>query len=277
MIYLVLYDEFNNCQRVATADNASAAQPFYDAGFIQVTEDEYNRCAAIVDTARLTDLTGLIAALQLLQSLRSGGGTQQTPPPEIDRDKVEKLIAQFARNSQKRTADLFAGTIDSDQWFNAMAAQIKRNRLAARAIGAGGFQNLTEDDIASAQRAARRELTYLTEFRKALENGTISEKQALVRVAQYGGGAREQAERGFQDAIGLPALPAQPGVRTQCHKNCKCSWRIDRLPGAGNFNCDWIRSPVDSCDTCKRREQVFNPLQIRNGIIQPYSTSGIYA
>lgn len=228
-----------------------------------------------MERANIGDLGRILAGAALLTAvLSSATQTRQVNP---NRQQLDNLIDQFERNAANRTRDYFAGTIDIDQWYTAQAQQIKRNRLAARAAAVGGVDNLTQQDIRAAQQAIRQELAYLSQFKAELEAGTLSEARAIQRSRLYGGGAREQFERAIQDAIGLPPLPAQPGVRTQCRKNCKCSWRIQRLDGVGNFDCFWERSPVDSCDTCRRREDVFNPLQVRNGQIQPFSTSGIYA
>ena len=71
-------------------------------------------------------------------------------------------------------------------------------------------------------------------------------------------------------------LPAMPGVRTSCHSNCKCNWDIRKLEGEGNWDCHWRISAVESCDECLQRQRVFNPLQVRNFIVQPFDPGGIY-
>lgn len=275
---MVRYDAAGNCQYVAIAQTQNQLDRFLDAGFIEVSEEEYRRCEAIVDKVTVTDLARIVAGIGILSGILSALTPRQTAQPVTgNSQQLENLIAQFQRNSANRTRDYFAGNIDLQQWYDAQARQIVRNRIAARAAAVGGIQNLTQQDIDRATQAARRELTYLAQFRGELANGTVSEARAVQRAGQYGGGAREQFEEALQMNIGLPPLPAQPGVRTDCHRNCKCTWDIVRLDGVGNFDCYWRRSPVDSCDTCITRERAFSPLQVRNGVIRPFPTSGIYS
>ena len=68
MIFLALYDQRGQCQRVAqaTPDNAQA---FLDAGFIEVSQDEYERCAQLVPIATQADLGNLQTATALLSRI----------------------------------------------------------------------------------------------------------------------------------------------------------------------------------------------------------------
>lgn len=275
-VYLVRYDNVGNCQYVAIASNQNQLDRFLEAGFIEVSEEEYNRCVAIAERVTIADIARLLATAGTLASILS---SQRNQPIQVtgNRKQLDNLIDQFQRNSATRMQEYLDGTIDINQWYDAQARHILRNRLASRAAAVGGIDNLTAQDIQSARDAARREFTYLSQFRDELDAGNLSSKQAIARSQMYAGGAREQYERAIQDAIGLPPLPAQPGVRTDCRRNCKCSWDIRQLTGNGNFDCYWKRSPVDSCDTCKRRERAFNPLRIRNGVIQTFPTVGIYS
>ncbi len=275
IVYLVRYDSVGNCQYVAIANNENQLTRFLDAGFIEVSEDEYNRCVAIAERVTIADIAGLLATAATLASLLA---TTRSQPIQVtgNRDQLERLIDLFQRNSTTRMNEYLSGKIDIDQWYDSQARAILRNRMASRASAVGGIENLSAQDIQGAQDATRRELTYLSQFKDELQAGNVSDKQAIARSRMYAGGAREQYERAIQDAIGLPTLPAQPGIRTDCRRNCKCSWDIRRLDGNGNFDCYWMRSPVDSCDTCRTRERAFNPLRVRNGVILSFPTVGIY-
>lgn len=275
--YLVLYDAFGNCQRVAQTTSFLERQQFLDAGFVEVSEDEYNRCAQIAERVNVRDLALLAGALGVLNALLSRASAQRQPTAPPTQQQLDNLVNRFARDARELTRRRYAGEITTRQWYDAMASQIRQNRLGARALGVGGVDNLSAKDLEEVARVTRRELSYLAQFRDAIDNELITERQAMARSAMYFGGAREQAERGFQDAIGLPPMPAEPGVRTICRRNCKCSWQYVKLDGNGNWDCFWKRSPVDSCETCIARERAFNPLKIRNGIIQPFPTANIYA
>lgn len=275
-VYLVRYDRVGNCQYVAIATSEAQLERYLEAGFVEVEFEEYQRCERIAESVSIIDLGRIVAGFELLRNILAGGGGSQQAPVNPDRDALEGLINNFQRTSRNRMQDYLKGDISLEEWYTLQSRHIVRSRLAARAAGVGGVQNLTQNDIRQAEIAARRELTYLAQFRDELAAGSVSERQALARVGMYAGGNREQFERAHSDALGLPRLPAYPGVRTDCRKNCKCSWRIVRL-GNGDFDCFWQRSPVDSCDTCKTRERAFNPLQVRGGAIQPFATVGIYS
>jgi hypothetical protein len=187
------------------------------------------------------------------------------------------LERRFQAQAADLTRQYFAGEITLDQWDAALARQINANILAGRAVGVGGIDNLSREDLAAIELETDSELRYLNRFRRQLANGELSEAQATARAQLYAGTATVSYERGRQDAVGMPLLPAQPKQRTLCHRNCKCSWRIVELEGNGNWDCYWELSPAEHCETCLARARSFNPLRIRNGIIQPFNPLGIYA
>jgi hypothetical protein len=131
-------------------------------------------------------------------------------------------------------------------------------------------------DKQEAERINEVQIAYLIQFRRALEAGALSIREALRRAAMYAGIITTVYWLTHTRAIGLPQLPAMPGVRTSCLSNCLCSWRITELAGNGNWDCDWMLQPADHCPQCLRRNQVFSPLRIRRGIIQPFNPIGLY-
>jgi len=54
-----------------------------------------------------------------------------------------------------------------------------------------------------------------------------------------------------------------------CLTRCRCHWRIEVLDKEkGDYDCFWELSPVEHCQTCKERAKAWNPLQIREFIVQ---------
>lgn len=278
MRYFVLYNDANRTQRIAQTNSNSEAAQYISAGFTEVNQETYEALENRTPYADLATLSLLVSATSVLAQIASIPRNQQpiTALPDASAT-IERLEATFRNSAATITRNYFADNIDSQAWYEAMARSVRSNNLAARAASVGGFENLSLQDIRAVENNIDSELRFLNRFRRDLDAGNLSEAQAVVRAQKYAGTVVPTYEQGRQDAIGLPPLPTQPKVQTQCQRNCKCSWRIIPLAGNGNFDCYWDRSPVDSCDTCRARERAFNPLQVRNGIIQPYSTVGIFA
>jgi len=168
-----------------------------------------------------------------------------------------------------------------NQWYGIMSREVRKLHLAAAAIGAGGWVNLGGRAMEEALSEVREHIDFLDRFRQKIQDALdagqpFSDKMILARAKMYGEGARATVEKSYVATLGLPRLPAYPGKATECRSNCKCSWTIEQLPLNGNWDCYWERSPVESCANCIARERAFNPLRIRNGIIQPYPRGGLY-
>lgn len=273
MIFLVLYDQRGQCQRVASTDNANIAQQFINAGFVEVTEAEYQRCAELVDGATLADLPRLQQARQFLQSV--GGTTTATRVNvQTNEEALTRLRQQQANRLSQITVDYLASEISQARWFRLMTDAIVRGNTAATGIAIGGLVNLTRELQQDIERDNEIQLGYLSKFRRELDG--LSNKQAIQRSSLYAGAITSRYWTAHTRALGLPQLPAMPGVRTSCMSNCKCNWNIIPLPGEGNWDCQWRVSAVEHCEECLRRQDIFNPLEIRNGVIQPFNPNGIY-
>jgi len=78
-------------------------------------------------------------------------------------------------------------------------------------------------------------------------------------------------------ALGLPVLPAYPRDNTsECLMNDACRWVI--VPtGPNSWDCYWRLTPgVESCPNCLKRAEVWNPLVITDGVIQPFDARGLF-
>jgi hypothetical protein len=90
--------------------------------------------------------------------------------------------------------------------------------------------------------------------------------QILAQARMYAGALRASAFTAVTRGLPLPAMPCEG---TLCHTNCKCSWNVvDIDADAGDHDAYWIRGAKDSCQTCVVRAMMWNPVQIRGGILQ---------
>lgn len=273
MTFLVFYDQRGQAQRVAIASNEADVARYLDAGFVTVTQSEYNRAALLVPVATADELPSLIAATALLAQIQNQQrqlATLQT----ADTAALERLQSRLREEYRRITTDFTNGTISIEQWYRQMADLSNRANIAGSALAVGGVENLTAADLQAIERANETQLAYLNRFRRELTG--LSVAIAIARAALYAGAISALYWLVFTQAMGLPTLPAQPGVLTSCTSQCKCHWGIKKLDGNGNWDCYWRLGEAEHCRECVQREEVFNPLQIRNGIIQVFNPTGIY-
>ena len=279
MIYLVLFDDVGVAQRVASTSVASEVRQFLENGFIEVTKNEFDRHSKTAPKIIVTALSGLATALALLAAIRR---RRTTKPPQRNEALLRRLQNAFRATANAEAARVRAGDITPDEWFNIMTRRVKRLHLSAGAAGGGGVSGLNNSMLRRIEQIIGEQLNWLRRFRDAMQSrldsgNPMSEKEIAARTRMYTGASNQTFEGTYQDSLGIPRLPAQPGVRTICLTNCKCDWRIKKLEGRGNWDCFWVLSAVENCPTCLARRRSFSPLRIRNGVIQPYSTAGIYA
>lgn len=202
------------------------------------------------------------------------------PPEEDDEEAREKLTryeVEFLTRTLALSEDLIRDQYSLSEWLALMEIELRYLHVVAAALGKGGFGALTPDDLYAVQRIVARETNYLTRWGHTLTRPTPRDTRRLkLRLALYAGAARATYSTFFARALGLPELPFQPAVQTECLNNCRCYWRIRRV-GTADWDCTWVRNVNDSCPTCKARERACNPLRIRNGMIQPFDATGTLA
>ena len=88
------------------------------------------------------------------------------------------------------------------------------------------------------------------------------------RAEMYGQSITQAYWRGENNE--KPPLPAYPGDGTTlCMTRCRCEWvwTMEDYEN-GDFDVVWSKKPEENCSTCLERAQLWNPLQIRNWVIQ---------
>lgn len=193
---------------------------------------------------------------------RSAGRYRDTTRGQfVSRSRILSLVDAQIHSAEQRLGDLvtalheqrIAPAIFQEQ----MRTELRRLHLQNAALGAGGFDNLTQRDYGRAGQMLRGDYQRLTNLAQGVANGTVSLPQALNRVRGYVGTARSNflhaereaatqaaALRGVRleerrrlgaaehcdDCVRYAALGWQPlgtlpvpGEASVCNRNCRCS------------------------------------------------------
>lgn len=194
---------------------------------------------------------------------------------QLDTRKLDRIQQLYFIEVNRLADELAKGQISIEQWRFEMQAEIRITQTTARMAGKG-TRRLSTADKAAIEGKVQEQYAYLDNWVRQLRKQEVINAQAVAsRARMYGRATAHMFNEGYTASFGLPAMPAQPGVRTDCLSNCGCNWDIVMLDGSGNADSFWRRHKLDSCKTCIRREREFNPLQIRGGVIQPFNTRGI--
>jgi hypothetical protein len=199
------------------------------------------------------------------------------------RDAFRRYAAHFDEQTSKLIDQLASGELSVDAWLTAMEKEVNGLHTTAYVLGVGGVQNMTQEDLDHVQVITDRQMVYLRrwadQIRADLAAGNEINYEAMKpRARLYRNAANATLQNATTAHMGIPDLPAYSGDGTsECLTNDACSWRIEKLPGDGNFDAYWTLSEAEHCETCLKRAQVWNPLQIRAGVIQPYDATGLFA
>lgn len=211
-----------------------------------------------------------IAIGSALGILISRLGQQPAPTnqqlPRIDSRQLQSVADALGQRLDTLADDLAAGNLTPDQWHEAMQNELRIIHQTYARLGGG--------DV-NAQRL-QDQLDFLEGFRGDVEGMT---PEAIKRRARmYIGSGQASLQEAATTRLGMPVLPAYPKDGTsECLGNCRCWWDIRPLDGNGNWDCIWTLRPAEHCPTCEARAIAWSPIHIRNGIIQPYETAGVFA
>jgi hypothetical protein len=133
-------------------------------------------------------------------------------------------------------------------------------------IGTGGRQ-LNDKQRAALRTAFDEQARYMRGFCAVADK--MNEATAKVRARMYIPAILRVATLMGAAEPGLPELPQTPGDgKTACKHWCKCSLDVKKLDGVGNFNVFWRLGQAEHCEDCMRLAAQWNPLRIRNGVIE---------
>lgn len=180
-------------------------------------------------------------------------------------DDLRKLIAGLLAHVRRLTAALQAGELTPSAWFDAMASKIAEFHLAAIVVGA------KSSTVSPAMRQYVRDrvalqLSFLDGFRAEVQGAAEWKAGWDARAALYAAAVGAPYWKGAVRMLPLPFMP-KDGT-TQCHGNCRCSWRIDWVDEENDdADCYWTLSDVEHCQTCVSRA-ANNPYKVRGGVLE---------
>lgn len=272
-------------EAVPDIDNTALAQAVGAVRGTEAPEDVVTRLEALAapsaNVSPVAVAAGVGLAAFLAQAFRRPRSAETTrlDAPDANNAALDSTMRRFEQRAAQLAQALVDGRITVAEWRVALASEIADLHVAAYVLGAGGVEQLDAEDFAALNDKLDEQLGYLNAWAAELDGGELPSLKALqARSNMYGAAAEVTLVRASTEAIGMPVLPAYPkDHQTDCRHYCYCHWRIETLNGVGNWDCYWEYDPLrDNCKQCPTRHEVWYPLQIRNGVIQPYSSTGLF-
>lgn len=204
---------------------------------------------------------GLGALLERIISSQPG----RILTPRIDSRQLGPLYQAFGARLDMLSDDLASGALFPDDWLAAMQRELRIIHSAYAQVGGG---SLNEERL-------RRQLEFLQAWREELDSTNMLSAEAIRRRARmYLDNAQASLQEAKTQALGfiLPAYPKDGS--TICLSNCRCRWDI--IAVEQGYDCFWRIRPGETCPTCEARAALWNPIEVRNGVVMPYSTIGTF-
>lgn len=141
---------------------------------------------------------------------------------ELVRNEMFKHSDATHATLESLTRELYAGDRSLSQWQVAVASELKDAHLAQSMFAVGGRSNMGFAEFGRVGQTLREQYGFLDKFAQEIAAGTVSEAQALARIAHYG-------------------------------DSCKQSYWNEYIKKSGGL-LDWILGAVDeqNCDDCPR-------------------------
>lgn len=191
-------------------------------------------------------------------------------------ERAETVAMRNAMPDQRipdtdRLAEMLAnGTITLAEYNRLLKMRVEEAYTNQGRLGRGGDNAMTEEDYALLTAMLILEFAAIDDFTNRIGQGLYTQAQITNYSRNFIHGSVTAYERMNAHAHGLmTALPQYPGdCQTRCCKGCKCTLDIRQLTGNENFDVYWMLGRADHCADCLRQNARWNPLRIRNGIIQ---------
>lgn len=182
----------------------------------------------------------------------------------VARREIMSLLDAQVQSNENRVANLVTAyhekRISASTFIEQMRTELKRQHLQNRALGAGGWDRLTQRDFGSVGAKLRDDYRRIEQLAVDIANGNATLPQALNRANGYVGNARvnfweaerermspkagnvilerrvlgaaehcadcvDYYSRGWQRQGVLPA----PGTQSQCRTHCKCTMQYKEV------------------------------------------------
>lgn len=176
---------------------------------------------------------------------------------------LRKLLKKLKSAIAELMADLEAGVFDAMAWQAEMERILARYHAAAYMVGQGSAE-MAVADLANVAGYVGIQFEFLNNFRLVVQSAEEFQAGWNARAAMYAEAIKAPYWKGSIKVLPLPAMPGDG--TTQCLTNCKCAWDIVPVDeNNGDYDCFWVLSPVEHCQTCIERARFWNPLEIRTG------------
>ena len=106
-------------------------------------------------------------------------------------DDVATHIQDAQRELEALTRQRYAGRIDLDEWENAAAGVIKDAHLSAATYAREGVGGMGQTEFGRVGGALADEYRFLHGFAQDVQDGKLSEAQALARIDQYANASKQ--------------------------------------------------------------------------------------
>jgi hypothetical protein len=170
----------------------------------------------------------------------------------------QKITAVSEAFVQRLSDRLVAGEISLSDWQTDMREELRRVHALQLIAGAGGDPaNVTADDWLKLGGQLRSQYSYLSDFGRGIQDGSVADGDIGRRSQMY---VRSANETYWRQATAGADLPAYPGDgTTDCLSNCGCEWS----PNAdGSYT--WALGTADNCATCLQRAREWAPYRSAN-------------
>jgi len=182
-------------------------------------------------------------------------------------DDLESLITRLQSLIDAATGNLIDNLSPAQisEYHEVMEELLSRYHLAAYMVGAG--QDVVSDKAREKiLEGVANQLAFLQGFITEIEDNDTFEMGWQARARMYGESIKEPYWNGRVKLLPLPSMPGDG--TTNCKTNCGCSWEVKAVNAdKGDYDARWRRGLKDSCQTCIERENTWNPIRIRNGVL----------
>lgn len=186
------------------------------------------------------------------------------PTPEM-----RALVDETEAEIERIMALVEDGNITALEWENEMQPLLTQGHLTSWMLGQES-PAMGVDDLLTTGTLIQLQLQYLSNFSDTIRTAPEFILGWFERAKMY---ASAMNQTYWSGRMKVWPLPAQPGQGTICLSNCRCEWReniISFEDGDGDFywELDRFVADEDHCQTCLQREDEWNPVQVRDGVLQ---------
>ena len=179
-------------------------------------------------------------------------------------EELDRLIEAFQTEVDVLWARLQNGEISAIAWQDEMEVLITRFHTASFMVG-NGTTDIDEAGRDTIQAFIDFQIGFLASFSLTLLSALQWKEGWQARAQSYAKAIKVSYWNGRTSGLPLPSMPAEGTI---CLSNCGCQWRIVTLDAEnGDYDAFWVRHKDDSCQTCLEREEQWNPVQIRGGVL----------